>query len=457
MRSTALVLAMFALAATPAAGDVIVLNDGTQLVGDIERQTVAGEEGYVITHADGTQSFAPSTRIARIVLGRDELPDDPEVRNRDVSRLEALRRGFERTDDLDLIVRRIEVFIDRLDPDSEALGPARQELATWQDRRNGVTVPLGDEWVTPAERDRRLAAAFGRINEARLHFKSGDAATGVARATELLSRPESAAAGYYLLGVHAMEEAPLAEARQHFEAVRSLLPDHAPTLTNLAAVEARVERYDRSAWLLAEALADPPALPEAVDAAAELLRLVDDPDDRNVLRLGDRFGPAESLRRAEMAEQGLFRWGTTWVDAAERDRLQALQAEVEATVAELKTEFDTLGREVARIEDRIRGNLRYMDRLRAASLVRDAEGNVRRLPLPDDYYDAERENEALGVQRAEMLTARVDLDRRAAAERAKLPSPPFAGTLPTVGVDGVPVLLPPASSPATRPADEDGP
>ena len=450
MTRPAIILAT-ALLPAAAAGDVLVLDDGTELVGEAERDG----DGYVVTDAQGNVTRVDADRVRRFVFGRDSL--DPGAGAND-TRLENLRRGAAGLDDLDQIVARYEAFVGRLEPGDPLLAEARDELGDWRRRRGAGMVKLGDEWLAPADRDARLAAALGVVNEARLRVKSGgDDAT--AAATALLDDPVTAAAGEYLLGVLAHRDGRLAEARSRFQAARAARPGHAPSLVNLAAIEAELGRADRASWFMAEAVEAAPQRAEVLDNAAELIELLgdrDDRDDRNARRLRASFGRFEAELRREMADRGLYRFGSGWVDAARQAELEAARTEVEAAVSVLKKEYDALAAEEAVLAEKMAANARYLRQLADASTARAPDGTVVRVPPPPEYHAAERDNELLAIDRRRLAERMADLERRAAAERAELPAPPFAGRLAPVGEDGVPVLLPPESleasdPPSTRP------
>ena len=435
-----------ALLAAAAAGDVIVRNDGSEVVGDLRRD--ATRDGYVVTGEDGGETFVPAAEVARVVVGRDTVERDDDAPASAVGSLDLLRRGVANLDDLPRIVAEYEAFVAARDPADPEAVTARAELAEWRRRLDRGELKLGGEWVTPDERDRRLADALGRVNEARLAAAAGDAGP----ATALLDDESTAAAGEYLLGVLAYEDGRLAEARSRFQKVRDLADaPHAPTLSNLAAIEVDLGRPDRATWAMAAALDAAPGTAQIVDNAAELGQLAGDLDDRNARRFRSLFERQEAELVARRAAEGLHRWGSGWVAGEEYERLSAIQGEVDAAVAELRREYDEVVEEVARVDERARANVLYMSRLEAASTGRDAQGNTVRLPLPPEYYAAERDNKLLLAERGRLAARAAELEEAAAAERAKVPAPPFAGALTLIGPDGVPVTLPPAA-PATRPA-----
>jgi hypothetical protein len=98
-----------------------------------------------------------------------------------------------------------------------------------------------------------------------------------------------------------------------------------------------------------------------------------------------------------------------------------------------------------------------MDRIRRDNTGVDVDGRPVRRPLPDTYWDLDRENQQL---KREIETAEVrqkQLRRDAAELEKREPNPPFRGALALIGEDGVPVIVPPPVQPATQPASTQPP
>ncbi len=439
-------------------GDVLVLTDGTELVGKVTRITDGKRNGYEITDADEVVTFVPATRVRRIVVGRDTTTQPADAPSPSQTRLDSLRRSVANIEDLAQIVQKYEVFLEQLEQTDPIARTVRDELAQWRDRLDRGMVRLGDEWVTGEEREQTLASAFGRVNEARLTLQSGNTAEAMALATALIDDPTTKAGGHYLLGVLAFNRNDIAVARQQFEAVRELEPRHAPTLNNLATIQTQLGRAERAMWFLAEAMEVAPVQADVLDNAAEALQLLDGraADDRNSQRVRALFDEQDLQLQAQRRDAGLFRWGGQWLNKEQFDQLDVIRKEVEAEVAKLKEQYDDHALEIRQIERQIESNLTFMRQLEQQTLRRDAEGNIIRFPLPESWYSTQRDNQNLERQRGQLMQDMEQLDQAAAVVRQKLPSMTYAGKLTLIGEDGVPVMLPPAAParlPDTRPAE----
>lgn len=430
-----------------AGGDVIVLTDGERITGDITPATDAdGNRGFRVVAEDGAEEWIANDRVERFILGSGDGEGAASAR------LESLRRSVANAPSLDAIVLKYEAFLRQTEDGSPEAAEAEQELAAWRQRRDDGYVQLGREWVAPAERDRLLASAFGQINEARLLVGAGDLAEAGRLATELSRGPAGAAGGEYLLGVIAVARDDIAAARRHFRAAQELVPDHAPTLVNLAALQANFGQPERALWFLAQALKAAPGNEQVIANTIEALRLLpaDERDGRNARAATALYERQEADLARSKSEQGLTRWGNTWIGEDERAAIEAQRQEVEARVAELKEEYDNLALNARRLEDDIQRNIATMRQMEAASYRVNAEGEPIRVPLPQIYYQMDQDVRRMQAQLARASTLMAGLDEQAARERQALPQPPFDGRLSFIGENGVPVTLPPAA-PATAP------
>ncbi|MEM1011568.1 MAG: tetratricopeptide repeat protein [Planctomycetota bacterium] len=431
-------------------GDVLVLDDGSNLAGEVERVREPGRDGYVVK-ADGKERFVPIERVVRHVVGRDTIDDADDAASLDAQRLASLRRVVQRLDDPAMAVAKYEEFLKTaLLPD--VVFEASRERDTWQRRVDQGLIRHGDAWLTPAERDADVQAALGRVDLARQAVAIEDAQARVL-VESLLGHPTTDVSGRYLQGVLDLSAGQLASARQHFASVRDDVPDHAPTLLNLAFIQAELGRPERAAVFAADAAEAAPETRVTLDNLHELLAMLSADQlqqrhARRAVRLLDRYEPA---LRAIQAERGLSRWGSDWIDQATADQFAAERAELQAEFDTLKEQFDELVGDIDLNARRIADNERFLERIERNSVARDASGNLVRVPLPESYYDVQRENQQLQRDQARLRTEADALDQQGAALRAKMPQPTYRGRLFSVGAEGVPVILP--ATPTTRPTD----
>ena len=447
------VVAAAALIATAgvAMGDVLVLLDGERVAGKVTPASDAeGNRGYRVALDDGIERWVDAALVEQVLIGAS---DDEGAGDGASPRLASLRRSVQNTADLGAIIRKYEAFLRQADAGTPDATAAAAELETWRGRLRDGHVRLGREWVSPAERDRRLASALGRLNEARLLVKAGDLQEAARLARELADEEASAAGGEYLLGVLAVGRDDIAAARGHFRNVHEREPTHVPTLVNLAALQANFGQPQRAMWFLVEAMQTSPGNEPVLNSALEALRLLepDERDEKNAQRALALFEQQEADLAQAKAEAGLSRWGSTWIDAQGQAAIRAERARVEERVAALKADYDAVAADAQRLDDEIRRNVQSLRQMEQASFRRDADGNYVRLPLPQTYYDIDQLVRQQTAQRQRLGRQMDALDQQAALERANLPQPPFAGKLAFIGEDGVPVTLPP-EPPSTQPS-----
>ncbi len=438
MRKILTAALLLSLAASTATGDVLVLIDGEQIVGEVRREHRNGQDGYLVSIGN-EQRFIRLDRVRRHVIGRDtvEAPEPLGDASEDAIRLESLRRATAGLTDIDLTLKKYDAFLDDA-MDAAVVIAANADRRQWELRQVGGFVKVGDDWMTPADRQTLLAAALARIDDAR-QAVSQDAADALPLVESLLADPLTQPAGAYLSGVVALQAGQLSTARQQFERVRAVNPTHAPTLVNLAVIQTQLGRPERATWFMAEAIAAASDRRSVLDAAAELLNMLDEPRDRNAEKLAAVFAEHDKTMQQQLKEQGLYRYGGIWIDAERRKAIEEEQAEVEAAVGELKSQYDTLAQEIRLIEREVSANEAAMRQIEIQSTVRDAEGRLIRLPLPAEFGRLQADNERLIVDRNQLVAQATQLENEAQQLRQAVDRGSFTGKMEPVGADGVPV------------------
>ncbi|MEM6562646.1 MAG: tetratricopeptide repeat protein, partial [Planctomycetota bacterium] len=324
-----------------ASADVVVLRDGTELVGEIKRT----RGGYDVTLADGTQRFVPDADVQTLRIGGGEATSDVDVQ------LTNLRRSVEPLDDLALIIERYRDFLAR-HPDADA---AREELARWEQWQAEGRVRFNDDWVTPDEQRRRATENLEAINEIRGLVKSGQSKQAMRLVRERLRENPREVSSHYMLGLLQTRAGNLAAARRSFEEAAELAPGHAPTANNLAVVLVKQNQYPRALLFLGQALRDAPDTKSLLDNAAELLELT--PADRRDTEVfavvKKQFETQDAILGARLAQQGWHRFGSKWIDAeafAEIERQRALIAE---KIAALEADFTMTSQRITAVEREI--------------------------------------------------------------------------------------------------------
>lgn len=445
------------LLASVAGADVLILTDGTRLEGVVRKTP----QGYSVTAADGTVTNVAADEVA----GLEKRGETAGAGTTDV-RLESLRRSVSNLSDLVVIISKYEAFIAQ-NPNTDAAAQARADLEQWRDFQARGLVKHGSDWLTAAERERRLRDAFLEVSDARMQIKQGELDKAQRTLARLLDANPDDVSALYLTAVLELRQGEVGKARANFEKVRAQVRKHAPTLVNLAAINMDQDRHQRALTFLAEAMASEPGNREILDNVAEALNLLPPKlaETRQAEQVRQLFLSQDAALRQRMAQRGLYRWGSTWVDQDQLEELQAMEAEIKKRLDALSSQYARLERDVADIDQRYENNRQYMQRLEANRTYVGQDGKIYQAPLPPSYYETERDQRLLVAQREETVRALALLEQQAAQERTRYPTPPYRGQLAPIGEDGVPVpratpidetTQPETTQPSTAPVREPG-
>jgi tetratricopeptide (TPR) repeat protein len=434
MKTSPILLAVIFATGAGAVADVIHLKDGATIEGTVKK----APDGWMVTMPGGKVMQLPTDSVKSI-----DLTGSPAASPRAADdRLASLRRSVDYVPDIHQIIERYQRFIDQ-NAGMPAAAEARADLVQWQDRLARGLVKVGNKWITPEERsamqERTIAAAddirkllrSGRLNEA-------DAALNKALAAD----PQSPTL-LFLRGLLLYRQEQIVPARKTFETANSLLPDHAPTLNNLAVVYFRQNQIAAALNLYDQAMLASPQNREILNNVAEALYAMPD-EQRNtpVAQKAARHFAEQDLDLARKLEkEGLYRWGAQWVDARQIERLRAAEKEILDKLDGLSAEFDATKVRIANIDREIEDNDRAMRRLEATTYARDLNGNFVYVPLPSSYYELQRDGEKLKRERLEQY-ARLDALRdQAKSVRQQLPIPRYTGMQRVIDVEGAPVMF----------------
>ena len=201
-------LILIGLFAPFAAGDIIHLNDGTQVEGVIQK----GEDGYRVTTSSGIVTQVPFERVASIEVKAASTPEAS------MQRLASLRRAVENVRDIKTILSRYDTFLQQ-NPDSPAAKEAQADLDLWRDRAARGLVKVGANWVTPQEQavvQRRMIGVAEGVRKAMKDGRLKEAGTVLDHA--LADDPQNISL-LYLRGVLLYRLEQLPASRKAFEAV----------------------------------------------------------------------------------------------------------------------------------------------------------------------------------------------------------------------------------------------
>lgn len=433
-----------------AMADVVHLKDGSKVEGDVKKRP----DGYVVITREGKYFRLKPDDVKSIELSTPVKVDDKVA----AERLASLRRSVEYVPDVHQIIERYQRYIEQnLGSPSEK--EARLDLAVWQDRVDRGLVKVGSKWLTQEEKAAVQEKVIGVADSARKLLREGRLNDAEKTLDQALTEDPQNVAALYLRGLLQYRQEQIQPARKTFETVNALLPNHAPTLNNLGVILFRQNQLPGALNFYDQAMLAAPQEKLVLNNVAEALYAM--PQEQQlaaaVQKAGRHFTEQDTDLARKLAEQGLHRWGATWVTAQQLEQLEAAEREVRDKLDQLSADFDATKVRIANIDRDIEANERAMRRLEATSYVRDAYGNIYQTVLPSSYEELHRDSEKLGRERSEAYSKLDNLRAAARAVQQRLPVPKYTGIQRLIDVEGTPVLPPiqvPGAAPTTAPATQ---
>lgn len=449
MQRLPLILLIGLLGVSPAVADIIYLNDGSKLEGDLKRNN----DGWVVIGPTGSLTYVKTADIKSIQMTPATNPSANE------ERIKTLRRSVENLSDLNVIIDRYERFIATApDPDSKA--QAVLDLAEWNARRDRGMVKFGNQWIDAADKAKVQEESLAITAQARDYMKQGRLKEAEPILDQALKIDPGNASAMYLKGVLAFRQDQFPQARRAFEDTLKLVPDHAPTLNNLAVtlqrqnqIGASFHHYDRAMMVAPENRTLLTNVAEALELHRELKTFPD-----SMRRAAKRFDETMAALETKLAREGLYRWGAGWVTSEDLDKLRAAEQANKAKLDELAVDFDATQARITQIDQNIQDNNMDMQRMQRDTLRYDVAGRVVRTELPSTYYRLREENQRLLSQRAQEIAKLEKIRTQARAIERNLPVPRYTGQQQLIGPEGTPLVpvvdVPPQPPPSTGPSTQ---
>jgi tetratricopeptide (TPR) repeat protein len=434
-------LAVLALA-TAASADVVLLKDGTTLDGDVKR----GPDGYLVTQADGAVKALPFEDVKSIELATAP----PLTKSSAQEKLASFRRSVEYSDDINRIIEKYQRFIEQ-NTGTVMEADARKDLATWQERRDKGLVKFGSRWVEPSTRAKLQEAAYQQAATARRLLKQGKFQEAESMLNGAIQEDPQNAAAHYLRGLLHYRQDHLMPARRSFETVNVIVPNHAPSLNNLAVILSKQNQHATALNVYDQAMIASPKNADVLNNVAEAIYGMPDAVRGTAVaqRVLRRFTEQDEDLAREMEKQGLHRWGATWVTDEQLVQLKQAEREAKDKLDQLASEFDAVKVRISNIESEIAENERAMRRLETSAYVRDINGQIWQSALPPVYGELQADNRKLTLERQQQFTEMDKLREQARAVNRNLPVPKYSGIQRMMDETHAPVVGPSAAAPAT--------
>lgn len=432
------------LVSAGARADVLILKDGSRIEGDVKRTP----DGYDVVAKDGKITQVSSDKVASIQIGKSTDRKSGDVAK---DRLASLRRSVEGLSDIGQIIERYRKFIEQ-NPDTPAAADAVRDLATWQDRLDRGLIKVAGKWISPEERAELAGQTDNLIAQAQKLLKENrqrDAEPLIRQALDIDPTSENA---NYLNGVLLYRQDKLHPARKSFEAVLESNPDHPASLNNLGVILFQQNQVIGAMAFYDRAMVAMPRNKEILNNVTEALQGLTESNRKQaaVSRAARRYAEQEQQLQTQMAQYGWYRWGSTWVDQSQLDRLKATEKDVREKMDKLQEQFDSARSDLNRAEEDINRNNRIMTDMDNSRYYRDASGRMIIGNLPAAYYELRAENDQLQTKVNELNQKLADMRTEARRLEIQLPTPKFTGVQQIIGVEGLPRAIEPTPAATTE-------
>jgi tetratricopeptide (TPR) repeat protein len=446
--ATTLTAAVLMATGNFARADIIHLKDGSTLTGDIKKTP----DGWTVIDEKGKSHVFPVDAVRTIELSR--AGSGPESKLVAMDRLMSIRRSVENLTDVKSVIDRFEKFIEQNKENKPVANEAQKDLAIWKERLERGMVKVGNRWVGPEEKARLQEEALGVVAEARELVKQNKMRDAQATLEKALAVDPTNGSALYLKGLILYRQDKINDARKAFEAVVATMPDHGPTLNNLAIVLWRQNQRMPALSAYDQAMVAMPLNKELLNNVAEALAALNEKEQNSPIaqKVYRRWTEQDTQLQQQMAPLGWYRWGATWVTKDQYDKLKDAEQKVKDQIVEMEKQFADAEAKISTIDDKMKQNRDAMRYLQQDRVGTDPQGRQFVNPLPELYWEYDRANRRLEIQRRETITLMETLRSKAQAVKQQLPVPKFTGVQVAIGVEGTPAIAP-TIAPDPKPGD----
>lgn len=433
--------------ALPAMGEVVHLNDGTSVEGELHRTA----EGWTVTTADGKVTQVASSQVKSIEFKKSGPAETPE------QKLDSLRRAVANQSDVRRIIDRFRVFIAQ-NPNTPAAKDAAGDLATWQERLDKGMVKAGDQWLTREQVAELRGKSIVIAQQASAMIAAGKLADAAPILDKALAASPQDPSLLYLKALIEYRQNHIVPARNDLQTAQTTAPDSASIHNNIAVILWKQRAQMQALKEYDAAMLAKPQDQTILDNVHEALHaLSPEYKDKDLTKhVKEHFAEQDTALQQMMATKGLHRWGSAWLDQKEYGKLEAQRKAVQDKIDSMQREFDSLQAAIMKIERDIVNDQQVMQALASSSVQMDpTTGRTYQLPLPQRYYDLQRDIANLKSQKVLDQKQMEDLRKFALQQKQNMPVEKYSGVFKSYDVDGMPgapASPPVVSAPTTAPA-----
>jgi tetratricopeptide (TPR) repeat protein len=271
---------------------------------------------------------------------------------------------------------------------------------------------------------------------------------------DLVTTDPNNATGQYLTGLLKYQQEQLPAARKAFEATAVIIPNHAPTLNNLAVVQWRQHQYIAALQSFDAAMLSSPVDKTVLDNVALALQclpvdLQKSPVTTKVIR---HFNEQDQKLAERMSHDGMHRFGSVWVSDHDLDQMKADEKAIQDKLDALAGAFDQSKDRIAKFDSDIADDQSDMQRIAANSFIIDPRTGAQiAVPYPSTYYDLQRDEQKRSHERQSEIDKLDGMKKQAQDLQNSRPSIRNQGVMQIVGPEGTPIKIAgPVAVPAAK-------
>jgi tetratricopeptide (TPR) repeat protein len=352
-----LVLLLIACAAVRA--DVLELRDGTKVTGKFAWRGDIAE----MTADNGATWEVPKAEVARVTITGTASPADAAKAEWDFenARIATL-------DDLNAILMLHEKFLSKFGNEPIA-DTAKSSLAKYQALQGKDAVKFRGRWMPAADVAALKQTWDDQALPALRHYSAGDFKNAITDANAALKADATNPVALTILGLAQFRVKNVTGAAAAFKTILETDPADVVALNNLA-VTAWPQNFRQAFVYYAKAITAAPGNRLLMDNIAEALNAQGKQGDSLATQLYGLWKKNEPAVEAQLAPQGLSRWGAVWVDSRQRQTLDTVISQNQASLRSAQQAFNSDQSTV----DRLSGELAENDReYRDTYLIEDPE------------------------------------------------------------------------------------
>jgi tetratricopeptide (TPR) repeat protein len=324
---------LLSVLAGSAMADTITLKDGRVIQGHLTRQGAV----FLIQPDQGAAFTAPVSDLEGIVLGGPMTPQQVAQNQWQVTLYQISQES-----DLEKIVSIIQVYMKQY-PDAPDLKDVQAALAQYVQYQAMGYVKFADQWMAPVDRDKLKTQAQTQLNDATKAYESGFLTQAQSDVQQALTDDPTNTDAMIVKGAIEFRLNRLQDALTVFNKALNTDPNNVVALNDAAIASYQTNLQPHALMEYHEVLnqaADNRTLLDNI--ASALINYQGDQTNPLYKNLQASYNAADQKMQTIMAQQGLYRFAASWIDAEQKSQLEVQEQEFQQKKLALQTSYDNV-------------------------------------------------------------------------------------------------------------------